>query len=127
MVSDIPNMAWIFGYVRTSWTMRSDMIAHYICRLLNHMDEAGVQQVTPRLRAEDQGMNGKGFIDPDDFAPGYIQRGGGRLPKQSDASPWVNSQDYYTEKDLLPAAPLDDGVLQFGTSAPAPQRHSKVA
>ena len=123
MVSDIPNLAWIFGYIRTSWTMRSDMIAHYICRVLNHMDEQGVRQVTPRLRPEDQGMNGKGFINPDDFAPGYIQRGGPRFPRQSDAGPWVNSQDYYTEKDILPAAPLDDGVLTFNN--PAPQ--NKVA
>jgi len=36
LISDMPNLAWIFGYIRTSWTMRSDMIAHYICRLLNH-------------------------------------------------------------------------------------------
>jgi len=118
MVSDIPNLAWIFGYIRTSWTMRSDMIAHYICRVLNHMDEQGVRQVTPRLRPEDQGMNGKGFINTDDFAPGYIQRGGPRLPRQSDVGPWINSQDYYAEKDILPVAPLDDGVLKFDNPTP---------
>ncbi len=38
LVSGLPNMAWSWGYIRTSWTMRSDMIAHYVCRLLNHMD-----------------------------------------------------------------------------------------
>ena len=94
------------------------MIAHYICRVLNHMDEQGVRQVTPRLRPEDQGMNGKGFINTDDFAPGYIQRGGPRLPRQSDVGPWINSQDYYAEKDILPVAPLDDGVLNFDNPAP---------
>jgi cation diffusion facilitator CzcD-associated flavoprotein CzcO len=125
MISGMPNLAWSFGYIRTSWTMRSDMIAHYVCRLLNHMDELGVRQCTPRLRKEDEGMNGKGFIDADDFAPGYMRRGVKRLPKQSDAGPWINSQDYYTEKDILPAAPLDDDVLVYDN--PAPTKENKVA
>jgi cation diffusion facilitator CzcD-associated flavoprotein CzcO len=117
MISDMPNLAWSFGYIRTSWTMRSDMIAHFVCRLLNRMDELGVRQCTPRLRAEDRGMNGKPFIDPEDFAPGYMRRGVGRLPKQSDRGPWTNLQDYYVEKDLLPDAPLDDGVLAYDNPA----------
>jgi cation diffusion facilitator CzcD-associated flavoprotein CzcO len=118
MISDLPNLAWSFGYIRTSWTMRSDMIAHFVCRLLNRMDELGVRQCTPRLRPEDRGMNGKPFIDPEDFAPGYMRRGVGRLPKQSDRGPWTNLQDYYVEKDLLPHAPLDDGVLVYGHARP---------
>ena len=118
MISDIPNLAWSFGYIRTSWTMRSDMIAHYVCRLLNHMDATGSRQVTPRLREQDKGMNGKGFIDAEDFAPGYMQRGVPRLPKQSDQGPWTNSQDYYAEKDLLPDAELEDGVLSFENPGP---------
>jgi len=118
LISDMPNLAWIFGYIRTSWTMRSDMMAHYICRLINHMDEIGVQQCTPKLRPEDQGMNGKGYIDPDDFSPGYMQRGIHRLPKQSDSGPWTNSQDYYSEKDELPDASFDDGALEFTNPRP---------
>ncbi len=118
MISDLPNLAWSFGYIRTSWTMRSDMIAHYVCRLLNHMTQTGVRQCTPRLRPEDQGMNGRGFIDPEDFAPGYMRRGVGRLPRQSDNGPWSNIQDYYVEKDLLPAATFDDGALVFDNPAP---------
>ena len=97
--------------------MRSDMIAHYVCRLLNHMDEKGLKQCTPTLRAEDAGMNGKGFIDPDDFSPGYMRRGLHRLPKQSDQGPWVNSQDYYSEKDVIPNLEFDDDALVFSGSS----------
>ena len=118
LISDMPNLAWIFGYIRTSWTMRSDMIAHYVCRLLNHMDELGVRQCTPRLRPEDQGMNGKGYIDPEDFSPGYLRRGIHRLPKQSDSGLWTNSQDYNREKNELPNAPFDDGALVFTNPQP---------
>ena len=53
------------------------------------------------------------FIDPADFAPGYMRRGTGRLPKQGEHEPWLNSQDYYLEKAVLPEARFDDGVLQF--------------
>lgn len=113
MISGMPNLAWSFGYIRTSWTMRSDMIAHYVCRLLKHMDEAGVRQCTPTLRAQDAGMNGKGFIDPDDFAPGYMRRGVKRLPRQSEQEPWVNSQDYFKEKDIIPQLTFADEALVF--------------
>ena len=114
MLSDLPNLAWIFGYIRSSWTLRADLIARYVCRLLQQMDELGVRQCTPRLRPEDQGMVTKPFIDSADFAPGYMQRGAGRLPKQGDRAPWVNIQNYYVEKEILPTVGFDDGVLQFG-------------
>ena len=113
MLSGLPNLAWSFGYIRTSWTMRSDMIAHYVCRLLNYMDTHQMTQCTPTLRAQDLGMNAKGFIDPDDFAPGYMRRGVARLPRQADRGPWVNSQDYYQEKDIIPQLGFDDEALVF--------------
>lgn len=113
MISDLSNLAWIFGYIRSSWTLRSDLIAHFVCRLLNYMDEIGMRQCTPRLRPEDQNMSAKPFIDPADFAPGYMRRGVGRLPKQGDREPWVNPQNYYVEKDVLPTVSFEDGVLQF--------------
>ncbi|MEZ4731306.1 MAG: NAD(P)/FAD-dependent oxidoreductase [Caldilineaceae bacterium] len=117
MFSDMPNLAWTFGYIRSSWTLRSDLIAHFVCRLLQHMDAIGARQCTPRLRPEDQTMTAKPFIDPADFAPGYMRRGAGRLPKQGDREPWINSQNYYLEKDRLPAVNFDDGVLHFDHAA----------
>ena len=113
MLSDMPNLAWTFGYIRSSWTLRADLVARFVCRLLRYMDVAGVRQCTPRLRPEDRAMVAKPFIDPADFAPGYVRRGAGRLPRQGDREPWVNSQNYYMEKDVLPKLSFDDGVLHF--------------
>jgi hypothetical protein len=42
-----------------------------------------------------------------------MRRGVGRLPKQGDRDPWLNCQNYYTEKERLPHASFDDGVLHF--------------
>ncbi|WP_417519385.1 flavin-containing monooxygenase [Minwuia sp.] len=113
MYSGIPNMAWVFGYFRASWTLRADLIAAYVSRLLNHMAEKGADSVTPTLRPEDRDMNIGPFIDPENFNPGYVMRSIDLLPKQGDREPWVFQHDYFAEKDELPAAPLDDGVLVY--------------
>ena len=119
MISDMPNLAWTFGYIRSSWTLRSDLIARFVCRLVNTMDATSVRQCTPRLRPQDENMAAKPFIDSADFAPGYMRRGTGRLPRQGDREPWVNSQNYYLEREILPELNLDDGVLQFSNSPPS--------
>src|SRR3954447_18730791 len=35
----VPNMAWVFGYFRASWTLRADLVADFVCRRLNHMKD----------------------------------------------------------------------------------------
>ncbi len=114
LYSGIPNMAWVFGYLRTSWTMRADLISEFVCRLLKHMDAEGAKVCTPLLRDEDKGMPARPFIDPENFNPGYLKRSLHFMPKQGDHQPWIFAQDYYSEKDELPAADLDDGALVFG-------------
>jgi cation diffusion facilitator CzcD-associated flavoprotein CzcO len=113
MFSEIPNMAWVFGYFRTSWTMRSDLIADFVCRLLNHMDTKGAHVVTPKLRNEDSNMPALPWVDPENFNPGYLLRSLHLMPKQGDHAPWVFKQDYYTEKDELPVCDLEDGALVY--------------
>jgi cation diffusion facilitator CzcD-associated flavoprotein CzcO len=113
MFSEIPNMAWVFGYFRTSWTMRSDLISDFVCRLLNHMDAKRAQVVTPKLRNEDSNMPALPWVDPENFNPGYLLRGLHLMPKQGDHAPWVFKQDYYTEKDELPVCDLEDGALVY--------------
>jgi hypothetical protein len=55
----------------------------------------------------------KPWVDPDNFNPGYLQRGVDKLPRQGDQAPWLHRQDYWTEKDELPRADLDDGTLVY--------------
>lgn len=113
MFTGVPNLVWIFGYFRASWTLRVDMLADFVCRLLGHMDSLGARTVTPRLRTEDSEMKLKPWVDPDDFNPGYITRGLDRMPKQGTHDPWRHTQDYGADKDDVPAAALDDGTLVY--------------
>lgn len=113
MFTGIPNMVWVFGYFRASWTLRVDLIADFVCRLLAHMDDLGASVVTPALRAEDADMARLPWVDPENFNPGYLTRGLHLLPQQGDRDPWRHTQDYWAEKDALPEADLDDGALTF--------------
>jgi cation diffusion facilitator CzcD-associated flavoprotein CzcO len=117
MNSGVPNMAFMFGYLRTSWTMRVDLVCDFVCRLLNHMDSKGATSCTPRLREEDANMKAHPWIDEEEFNPGYMQRSLHLMPRKGDHEPWMYTMDYYTEKDQLPAADLDDGALVFGTGS----------
>jgi cation diffusion facilitator CzcD-associated flavoprotein CzcO len=114
MFSGVPNMAWVFGYFRASWTLRADLLGDFVCRLLQHMDAQGAEVVTPTLRAQDAGMALRAWVDPDNFNPGYLQRSVHQLPHQGDRQPWLHLQDYAADKDELPRAALDDGTLAYG-------------
>ena len=114
MFTGVPNMAWVFGYFRASWTLRSDLVADFVCRLLNHMKQKGVHRVTPTLRAEDKDMALLPWIDPENFNPGYLMRGMHLLPKRGDKPQWQHTQDYWNEKDEFPAIDLDDETFVYG-------------
>jgi cation diffusion facilitator CzcD-associated flavoprotein CzcO len=109
--SDIPNLASTFGYINASWTLRSDLTAEYVCRLLNHMRKKGVAQCTPRLREQDRNMKERPWIDG--FSSGYMQRMMHRMPRQGDHEPWINPQNYRRDKKMFKHSPIDDGVMQF--------------
>jgi cation diffusion facilitator CzcD-associated flavoprotein CzcO len=113
MFTGIPNLAWVFGYFRASWTLRVDLVADFVCRLLNHMRETGMRQVTPALRPEDAGMPLLPWIDPENFNPGYLMRGVHLLPKRGGMPEWQHTQDYWTEKDEFPAIDLADPVFVY--------------
>src|SRR4051812_44802978 len=63
MFTGVPNMAWVFGYFRASWTLRTDLVADFVCRMLAHMKEKGVRRVVPTLRKQDDNMSRLPWID----------------------------------------------------------------
>ena len=113
MFTGVPNLVWVFGYFRASWTLRADLIADFVCRLLNHMKLIGAKKVTPALRPEDKDMPLLPWIDPENFNPGYLMRAMHLLPKRGDKPEWQHTQDYWREKDTLPAIDLDDPAFVY--------------
>jgi len=115
MYSDVPNLVSTFGYINASWTLRSDLVARFCCRVIEHMAATGLRQCTPRLREADSDMVARPWIEG--FSSGYIQRVMDKLPKQGDRSPWLNTQNYRQDRKLMLEDPVDDGVLSFTTPA----------
>jgi len=113
MFTGVPNLAWVFGYFRASWTLRTDLVADFVCRLLGHMKDKGVRMVTPQLRPEDHNMKQLPWIDPENFNPGYLMRDMHKLPKRGDKPEWAHTQDYWNEKDEFPAIDLEGAEFRY--------------
>jgi cation diffusion facilitator CzcD-associated flavoprotein CzcO len=108
MLSDVPNLALVFGYTNGSWTLKSDLVDDYVCRLLDHMDRHGYAICTPR--------RGDAAITEEPTLPltsGYIQRAKDLLPKQGKRKPWRMNQNYALDLMALRFSAIDDGELEF--------------
>ena len=105
MFSDVPNMAFTFGYTNASWTLKADLVAKYVCRLLNTMKKRGVTIATPRN--DDPHMMEEPFVD---FSSGYIQRAAGTLPKQGARKPWKLNQNYVLDVMAMRFGSVDDSM-----------------
>jgi len=116
MFTGVPNMVWIFGYFRASWTLRVDIVADFVCRLLKHMDAKGAAKVEVALRPEDQGMALHDWIDPANFNPNYLMRALPRLPLRGEKPEWQHTQDYWRERNELPTVDLDGSEFVYDRS-----------
>lgn len=114
MFSDIPNFASVFGYVNASWTLKTDIVADYVCRLLKLMDAKGVSIANPKLNNPD--MPRLPFVA--EFSSGYFTRSLDQLPSNGDRHPWRAIQNYAVEKKILLNEPVDDGVMIFENPPP---------
>ena len=113
MISGVPNMAYVFGYFRHSWTLRADLVSDLVVRLLSHMQDKGARVVVPTLRPEDAGMERRPWSDPENFNAGYVMRSQHALFKQGDREPWTHMMEHAPEAELLPKVDLDDGSLAY--------------
>ncbi len=109
MVSDVPNLAFAVGYTNASWTLKVDLVAEYVCRLLGHLDEKGLTTCVPRVR-DRASLGEEPLID---FSSGYVQRAAAELPKQGSRAPWKLYQNYLLDLVTLRHARLQDDALEL--------------
>ncbi len=113
MFTGVPNLVWVFGYFRASWTLRTDLVADFVCRLLPHMKARGASAVVAALRPDEAKGPLAPWVDEENFNPGYLLRGMHLLPKAGPGPDWQHSQDYWTDKDAFPAIDLGDPVFVY--------------
>ncbi len=107
MLSDLPNVFMAMGYTNASWTLKADLTASYVCRLLKHMEHHSYSQAVPR---KDPLVKAQPYFD---FSSSYVQRATSVLPMQGDRAPWRVHQNYLADMLSLRWGRLDDGVMQF--------------
>jgi cation diffusion facilitator CzcD-associated flavoprotein CzcO len=111
MYSDVPNLAQAFGYTNASWTLKCDLTAEYVCRLLKYMDARGYARCTPRVNERE--VRDEPILD---FTSGYVRRALDTLPRQGSKTPWRLHQNYVRDLSMLRYGRVDDGVMEFGAA-----------
>lgn len=114
MMSDIPNFTIAFGYTNAPWTLKTDLTASYVCRLLRYMDRHGHDIVVPRIESD---VEPEPFVD---FDAGYIKRANHILPKQGSRKPWRVYQNYLQDMLTIRYGRIADRALQFGQKGKLP-------
>ncbi|MET3950399.1 alpha/beta fold hydrolase [Arthrobacter sp. UYEF36] len=110
MLDGVPNFALTVGYTNASWTLKADLVAGYVCRVLKYLDRRNLQWVTPKAPTDVADAELTSLID---LKAGYILRGADQLPRQGTGSPWRLHQNYMRDLALLRAGRLTDHV-RFG-------------
>ena len=114
MLSSLPNCVMSFGYTNASWTLKADLTAQWVCRLLRHMDHHG--QALAVVRRE-PGVTPEPFLS---FTSGYVQRAAALLPQQGSRRPWQVYQNYLQDMMTIRFGRIDDGVIRFGSKGTMP-------
>ncbi|BDZ48909.1 flavin-binding monooxygenase [Frondihabitans sucicola] len=119
MLDGVPNLAFAIGYTNASWTLKIDLVARYVERILRFQDRHGARTVTPVAPAD------VGPLEPlIDLASGYIRRGIAQMPKQGRVAPWRLHQNYPRDVRLFRFSRLTGDGLRFSSAEPrrAPER-----
>jgi monooxygenase len=103
MLCGVPNLAFAVGYTNASWTLKADLVAEHVCRLLRHMDDTGVAICTPLPPRP--GVPTYPILD---LKAGYVLRAVDSLPKQGPRTPWRLHQNYIRDIRMLRHGPVDD-------------------
>lgn len=94
MLSDVPNFAFMVGYTNASWTLKCDLSARFVTKVLNYMDSAQKSVCVPRF--DSTRFKSEPLLD---FNAGYVLRALDKVPKQGSAHPWKVYQNYL--RDLM--------------------------
>ncbi|MGA0601262.1 flavin-containing monooxygenase [Caulobacter sp. KR2-114] len=119
MFTGLPNLTWVFGYIRSSWTLRSELVGAFTARLVGYMAENGLGKVEVVLPGTATNLPRRPWVDPANFNPGYISRALNRLPRGLDDPEWRHSLDYEADRITFPT--IDFNSPAFAFTRPSPE------
>ena len=107
LLSGVPNFVFTVGYTNASWTLKADLVAQYVVRLLQHLDRTGTRVFVARREADVQEHP---FLD---FAAGYVLRSLHQFPKQGSRAPWRLRQNYLRDVLTIRHGRVADDAMHF--------------
>ncbi|MFZ2239570.1 MAG: NAD(P)/FAD-dependent oxidoreductase [Gordonia amarae] len=108
MLSGVPNFAMCVGYINLSWTMRADMTARLVSRILKRLSADDRSVVVPVYTGE---RPDSPFLD---MQSGYLRRGAPLMPRAAKEYPWTMAQNVIRDAWHTNRADLDDGLVWTG-------------
>jgi monooxygenase len=108
MLCGVPNFAFALGYTNASWTLKVDLVASHVCRLLKKMAASNSRSCVPR--APDPSLPTEPFLD---LSSGYVQRSIAELPKQGSRPPWRLHQNYLRDVLLFKWGTVAGKAMEF--------------
>jgi monooxygenase len=114
MLSGVPNFVFTIGYTNASWTLKADLVAGYVVRLLRYLDRHGYDTCVPTN--DDPTLTERPLLD---FQAGYVLRSVDDFPKAGSRAPWQLGVSYAHDVVKLRYGAIADGAMRF-SRRPAP-------
>lgn len=109
LLQDVPNLAFMMGYVNASWTLGAEVTAELVCRLLGRMARKGETSVTPRVD--------KGSISPRplwNLKATYVRESQKTMPVCGDVGVWRGRTNYFWDLWLARHGSISEGLEYVG-------------
>ena len=110
MLDSMPNAAFIFGYVTSSWTPGANLMAHLAVKLLKHMEKKGATTVVPQIERKEN-MPTKLAVDA---KSNYFIKAADRMPKTTGEAPWYGRKNLFWDFWALLFSDMEEGLVYGG-------------
>jgi cation diffusion facilitator CzcD-associated flavoprotein CzcO len=106
MLEGVPNFAFAFGYTHSSWTLKVDLNARFLAKLLRRMRRRHYASATPLAPP---GIRREPLLA---LTSGYVRRASDALPRRG-PFPWRTHDTYVLDLIALLTGRIEDGTLTF--------------
>ncbi|KAH7156420.1 hypothetical protein EDB81DRAFT_390164 [Dactylonectria macrodidyma] len=110
MLDSVPNLAFITGYVTTSWTPGAHIMSKTIVRILKEMKSLGATNVMPVMENKEEAPQRLAF----DATSNYFVKAADRIPKITGKGVWYGRHNLVVDTMAWLFGSVTDGLLYSG-------------
>jgi cation diffusion facilitator CzcD-associated flavoprotein CzcO len=107
MMTGVPNLGVIVGYVNASWTLGADTASRLLTRVIKFMEDNEYTSAKAQITEEEA----RHPTSPLPLKSTYVRTGEGKLPKAAKSGPWVPRDNYFRDSWEANRADLRKGLV----------------